>query len=96
MLLTLIYYFVMEVICGRSVGKFATGTIVVDENGLKPDAKVILKRTLCRCIPFDALTFFGGSRGWHDSISNTYVVNKKELEEEVNLFQDFNLIGEKN
>ncbi len=94
LLLTLIYYFLMEVAWGRSVGKFVTGTIVVDENGLKPDAKLILKRTLCRCIPFDALTFFGGSRGWHDSISDTYVVNKKELEEEVSLFQEFNLIGQ--
>lgn len=95
LLLTLIYYFLMEMVWGRSVGKFVTGTIVVDENGVKPDAKVILKRTLCRCIPFDALTFFGGSRGWHDSISDTYVVNKKELDEEMNLFQEFNLIGQK-
>ncbi|MBE8725353.1 RDD family protein [Flavobacterium hungaricum] len=94
-MLTLLYYFVIEAFCGRSLGKFVTGTIVVDENGLMPKPKKILIRTLCRLIPFEAFTFFNSSRGWHDSISDTYVVNKKELDEEVKLFEDFNLIGQK-
>lgn len=70
------YYSFSEGIFGRSLGKFITGTIVVDENGQKPSFGTIFKRTLCRLIPFDALSFLG-SRGWHDSISDTYVVNKK-------------------
>ncbi|MEN2489251.1 RDD family protein [Flavobacterium sp. B11] len=90
---SLVYYITMEALFGRTVGKFATGCIVVDENGKKPDFGTIVKRSLCRCIPFDALTFLGGSRGWHDSISETYVVSKKALDEEIKTFHEFNLIG---
>ncbi|WDF60246.1 RDD family protein [Flavobacterium sp. KACC 22758] len=94
-LISLIYYLMMEGLFSRSIGKFITGTIVVDENGQKPDFGTIFKRNLCRFIPFDAFTFLGGSRGWHDSISHTYVVNKKELDEEIKIFHEFNLIGNK-
>lgn len=91
--ISLTYYLVMEGLFARSIAKFITGTVVVDENGQKPDFATIFKRSLCRFIPFDALTFLGGSRGWHDSLSHTYVVNKKALEEEMRTFQEFNLIG---
>lgn len=91
---TIIYYTVTEGLFGRSLAKLITGTIVVDENGEKPDFGTILKRSLCRIIPFDALSFLGSSgRGWHDSISDTYVVNKKALDEEVKIFHEFKLIG---
>ncbi|WP_125722101.1 RDD family protein [Flavobacterium ustbae] len=92
-IILIIYYTVMEGLFGRSVGKFLTGSVVVDENGEKPDFGTILKRSLCRLIPFDAFTFLGGSRGWHDSISNTYVVDKKGLDESKKIFHDFKLIG---
>lgn len=93
-LFTIIYYTVTEGLFGRSLAKLITGTIVVDENGEKPDFGTILKRTLCRIIPFDGLSFLGSSgRGWHDSMSDTYVVNKKALDEEVKIFHEFNLIG---
>lgn len=91
-LIHIIYYVFTEGLFGRSVGKLITGTVVVDENGLKPTFDIILKRSLCRIIPFDGLSFFG-SRGWHDSLSDTYVVNKKDLEEELKTFHEFNLIG---
>jgi uncharacterized RDD family membrane protein YckC len=91
--ISLTYYLVMEGLFARSIAKFITGTVVVNENGQKPDFATIFKRSLCRFIPFDALTFLGGSRGWHDSLSHTYVVNKKALEEEMRMFQEFNLIG---
>lgn len=88
------YYVVAEGVFGSTVGKFITGTVVVDENGNKPGWGIILKRSLCRLIPFEIFSFLGSpSRGWHDSISNTYVVNKKDLENEVKLFHEFNLIG---
>ena len=90
---SIIYYTIMEGLFGRSVGKFITGSVVVDENGEKPGFGTIFKRSLCRYIPFDAFTFLGGSRGWHDSISDTYVVSKKGLDESVKSFHDFNLIG---
>lgn len=93
-LFTIIYYTVTEGLFGRSLAKLITGTIVVDENGEKPDFGTILKRSLCRIIPFDGLSFLGSSgRGWHDSMSDTYVVNKKALDEEVKIFHEFNLIG---
>ncbi|KRD11838.1 transporter [Flavobacterium sp. Root901] len=90
--ISIFYYSFMEGIFGRSLGKFITGTVVVDENGEKPSFGTIFKRTLCRLIPFDGFSFLG-SRGWHDSISDTYVVNKRDLEKEVKLFHEFNLIG---
>jgi uncharacterized RDD family membrane protein YckC len=90
---SIIYYTLMEGLFGRSIGKFITGTIVVDENGEKPGFGTIFKRSLCRFIPFDAFTFLGDSRGWHDSISDTYVVDKKALGEDIKTFHEFNLIG---
>ncbi|TPG39371.1 RDD family protein [Flavobacterium pectinovorum] len=91
---TIIYYCITEGLFGRSLAKFITGTIVVDENGAKPSFGSIFKRSLCRIIPFDGLSFLGSSgRGWHDSMSDTYVVNKKALEEEVRTFHDLKLIG---
>jgi uncharacterized RDD family membrane protein YckC len=90
--ISIFYYSFTEGLFGRSLGKFITGTVVVDENGEKPSFSVIFKRTLCRLIPFDGFSFLG-SRGWHDSISDTFVVNKKDLENEVKLFHEFNLIG---
>ena len=91
---TLIYYTTMEISLSRSVGKYITGTIVVLQDGTKPDAATILKRTLCRFIPFDGLSFLGSNaRGWHDSLSHTYVVNKNDLEERMKQFYEFDQIG---
>jgi uncharacterized RDD family membrane protein YckC len=92
-IVSVIYYTVMEGLFGRSIGKFITGSVVVDENGQKPSFGTIFKRSLCRYIPFDAFTFLGGARGWHDSISDTYVVSKKALDEEVKMFHELKLIG---
>jgi uncharacterized RDD family membrane protein YckC len=88
----ILYYLFFEGLFGRSIAKFITGTTVVNENGEKPVFGVILKRTFCRLIPFDALSFLG-SRGWHDSISDTYVVHKKALAAEVKMHTEFGLIG---
>lgn len=88
-----VYYFAFESLFGRTMGKIMTGSIVIDEYGLKPDFIVIFKRTLSRFIPFDALSFLGESgRMWHDSLSGTYVVEKSILEAEIKL-QELNLIG---
>jgi uncharacterized RDD family membrane protein YckC len=85
--IALFYYNVFEIASARSVGKWITQTIVVDENGEKPNSETILVRSLCRLIPFNALSFLGISgRGWHDTISKTYVVNKKLLDEKKRLF----------
>lgn len=71
----LAYYFVFEVTTSRTLGKLLTGTRVVDEYGHVPTTGQIAGRTLCRLIPFEAFSFLGKpTRGWHDSIPNTYVV----------------------
>jgi uncharacterized RDD family membrane protein YckC len=92
--LVLIYYNLFEIFTSRTLGKFITKTIVVDENGNTPEYQTIMIRSLCRLIPFDALSFLGAtSRGWHDSISRTYVVQKNLLEEKKKLFNSFEEIG---
>ena len=85
--IALIYYNLFEILFARTIGKFITGTAVVNEFGEKPSHENILIRSLCRLIPFNPLSvlIFGG-RGWHDSISKTYVVDKKALEEEKRSF----------
>lgn len=96
LLFTIPYYIFMEVMTGRTIGKYLTGTIVVDHEGNKPNLETIIKRSFCRAIPFNALSFLGEkSRGWHDSISETYVVITKELEKEKQNYIDFNEIGKK-
>lgn len=88
----LFYYILTEGFLGRSFAKFITGTVVVDENGRKPSFGIVIKRSFCRIIPFDGLSFLG-DRGWHDSISDTYVVNKKDLDVDIKTFHELQLIG---
>lgn len=89
-------YFFMECFFGATMGKFATGIVVVTENGVKPNFGRILIRTLCRLIPFDILSFLGKSGlFWHDSFSKTYVVNRKGLERDLEIFYSISLIGGK-
>lgn len=91
---SIFYYLVFKALFRRAIAKFITRTIVVNKNGLKPGFGAIFIRTLCRLIPFDALSFLGKSgRIWHDSISNTYVVYKKDLKRDKEMFYDLNLIG---
>ena len=84
---TLLYYNLFEIFTSRTVGKFCTNTIVVDENGNKPNYEAIMIRSLIRAIPFYWLSFIAfRERGLHDVVSKTYVVNKKELDEKKRLF----------
>lgn len=92
--IAVIYYSLTEIFLSRSIAKFITKTLVVMEDGSKPDYKTILQRSVCRIIPFDALSFLGTPcRGWHDSISNTYVVQKELFEEKRESFYSFEEIG---
>jgi uncharacterized RDD family membrane protein YckC len=85
--LVLLYYNVFEVFFARTIGKFITQTIVVDENGNTPDHQTILVRSICRLIPLYGISLLGMTpRGWHDSISKTYVVTKKTLDQKKQLF----------
>lgn len=70
------YYSTLEFATGRTIGKYVTKTKVIDENGNKPGYGVILTRSVCRFIPFEAFSFLGSSnQGWHDKLSKTRVVS---------------------
>ena len=77
-LMSLAYYVPLEALTGRSLGKLITGTIVVNEEGHRPTLGQVFGRTLTRIIPFEPFSFFRADvRGWHDSLSKTYVVLKR-------------------
>ena len=87
------YHTFLESYTSRTIAKYITKTMVVDEYGAKIALGTAFKRTLCRLIPFDALTFLGGSRGWHDSIPDVYVVKKELFLNNKTLFNSFEEIG---
>ncbi len=73
-----IYYTFLEAFGGRTVGKLITGTKVVNKEGSKITFIQAFLRTICRNIPFEALSFFGDKGrpvGWHDLITGTRVID---------------------
>ncbi len=88
MIISLIYFTVMEATTGRTVGKYITKTMVVTEDGQKPAFGTIFKRSLCRLIPFEAFSFLGSEpTGLHDRISKTLVVKYVKQEDNTYLFK---------
>ncbi len=80
-LLLLIYYTLMEGYTERTLGKYVTRTKVIKIDAEPITLKDALIRSLCRLIPFDMLSFLGtNGKGWHDSISKTYVVDIDKFE----------------
>jgi uncharacterized RDD family membrane protein YckC len=70
------YYTVLEgATKGRTLGKLATGTVVVKEDGSPITFKDAFLRSLSRLVPFEPFSALGG-RPWHDSWTNTMVVKK--------------------
>jgi uncharacterized RDD family membrane protein YckC len=68
---------------GRTIGKYITGTIAVNKDGTPITAETALFRGLCRAIPFNAFSALGNpSYPWHDKWTKTYVVLKKDLQQE--------------
>lgn len=68
-----VYYFVLELIFGQTIGKAITNTAVYSED--KNRVKVIFIRTISRFIPFEPLSFIlGHGFGWHDTLSKSEVV----------------------
>ena len=81
-LLQFAYYFPLEYFGKSTFGKLVTKTVVIRKDG--KDCKVldIFIRTLCRNIPFNALSFIyalitNKTLGWHDIVSKTMVVSKE-------------------
>ncbi|MBN0986449.1 RDD family protein [Amphritea pacifica] len=76
-----IYYLIFEGFFGVTIGKLVTGTRIVSETGLPPAFGQILGRTFLRIVPFEPFSFLGKTgRGWHDTVSNTYVICIREPE----------------
>lgn len=71
-----VYYAFLESCWGITPGKSLTGTAVNNDKGECANWRAILSRTLSRFIPFDNFSFFG-RRGWHDSLSNTWVCKEE-------------------
>ncbi len=78
-----LYYFLTETLMkGRTIGKLITGTRAITSKHEYLTAGDALKRTLCRLIPFDALSFLISSGyGWHDKWTDTMVVDEKGFQE---------------
>ena len=71
-----LYYTICETAMnGRTLGKLATGTIAITQDGTPFTFKHALVRSLCRIIPFEAFSALG-YMPWHDSLSKTAVVRK--------------------
>lgn len=80
---------------GRSIGKLITGTRVIMTDGTKPAVKDYFVRNIIRMLPFiDQLSFLG-ENGFHDSWSNTRVINIKNYEAERQAKSDIESIGTK-
>lgn len=75
------YYILLEYYFQRTVGKFMTDSLVVNEYGERPDLTAICLRTAIRIIPFEAISFLWSdeNRWWHDQWAGTYVISKDEL-----------------
>ncbi|TXE16287.1 RDD family protein [Psychroserpens burtonensis] len=90
----IVYYLIIETLTARSLGKYITNTKVVLYDGSKPTFNEILVRTLCRIIPFEQFSFLGDvGKGWHDSISKTYVVDNAKFESQKATFEGLDEIG---
>ena len=70
------YYIGSEFLFSKTLGKYITKTKVVNQDGTKPKLIMLIIRNVCRWIPFDQLSYLFDKRGWHDQISQTYVVEE--------------------
>lgn len=80
---------------GRTIGKFITGTRAISTDGTEPTFKDYFVRNISRFVPFDALSFLGGGNGWHDSWSDTRVINIKKYKAETQIKREIDNIGTK-
>jgi uncharacterized RDD family membrane protein YckC len=75
--ITILYYTLYEGFTkGRTFGKMVTGTIAIKEDGSPFTFKDAFLRSLCRLIPFEALSTLFNYRPWHDTFTKTAVVKK--------------------
>lgn len=91
-----VYALLMEYFTkGRTIGKYITRTKVISTDGTEPTFKDYFIRNISRLVPFDALSFLGGGNGWHDSWSDTRVINIKNYKAETQIKSEIESIGTK-
>jgi uncharacterized RDD family membrane protein YckC len=73
------FYAGFEGFFGSTPGKMLLGRVVIDEYGERPEFPRILLRTVCRWVPFEAISCLW-PLGWHDKWSKTFVVTKDEAD----------------
>ena len=83
------YYFIFEKTLQQTIGKFITNSVVINQYAEPPSFTVVFIRTVTRFIPFEIFSCFSG-RGWHDKLSNTYVVTKDEANKLKRLLEEKN------
>lgn len=72
-----VYYTLCEKLFkGYTLGKLITGTRAVCVNGTELTFKDCLLRSLCRLIPFEIFSGFGG-HPWHDGLTDTIVIKSR-------------------
>ena len=72
----LFYYLILEGFFKTSIGKLITRTKIIRMNGDKIKFSDAVIRTIFRFIPLEQLSYLSSFPvGWHDSISNTRVIN---------------------
>lgn len=76
-IITVAYYFVCEKTMQRTIGKFATNAVVINQYAEQPSDGSLIGRSFARLVPFEALSCLS-DRGWHDTWSKTYVVTTEE------------------
>ncbi|MGI9651406.1 RDD family protein [Chryseobacterium sp. RLHN22] len=92
-IIAFIYFYLWEYYSdGKTPGKYITGTKVISIDGTRPTRKQYLSRSLYRIIPFESFTFFG-TDGWHDSMTDTRVINYKNYQAEKQTKSEIDNIG---
>jgi uncharacterized RDD family membrane protein YckC len=72
----LAYFITFEHFFGKTLGKMVTNTKVVLMDGSQPKLIKIIMRSFARLIPLDFISYLSKDpRGWHDTISDTIVID---------------------
>lgn len=71
LLVYLTYFIIFEFKFSRTLGKYLTGTYVVNTDMSKPDIETIIKRSLSRLIPFNHLVTLFSGKSIHQRTSGT-------------------------
>ena len=72
--LNVFYHWSFEYYFQKTPGKFVTKTKVVGKDGKKVGASKLFVRSIARLIPLETFSFLFLDRGFHDLVSNTFVV----------------------